>query len=127
MQQQIMNVKEAKTTIQGVATFYQPRYASINPLRVMGHCQRNQKLINNTGQQKNVTVNLTMEFYTLIIMQFPDFLQHVSFEILSVKKTKKAILTYFRVPLDIKQQYLKSKYFIDVIENSFLFDFQITT
>ena len=31
-----------------------------------------------------------------------------SFEILSVKMTKKAILTYFRVPLDIKQQYLKS-------------------
>ena len=50
-----------------------------------------------------------------------------SFEILSVKTTKKAILTYFRVPLDIKQQYLKSKYFVDVIENSFLFDFQITT
>ena len=37
------------------------------------------------------------------------------------------ILTYFRVPLDIKQQYLKSQYFVDVIENSFLFDFQITT
>ena len=49
-------------------------------------------------------------------------------EILSVKTTKKAILTnYFRVLLVIKQQYLKSKYFIDVIENSFLFDFQITT
>ena len=41
--------------------------------------------------------------------------------------TKKAILTYFLVPLDIKQQYLKLKYFVDVIENSFLFDFQITT
>ena len=50
-----------------------------------------------------------------------------SFEVLSVKKTKKAILAHFQVPLDIKQQYLKSKYFIGVIENSFLFDFQITT
>ena len=50
-----------------------------------------------------------------------------SFEILSVKMTKKAILTYFRVSLYIKQKYLKSKYFVDVIENSFLFDFQITT
>ena len=48
-------------------------------------------------------------------------------EILSVKTTKNAILNYFRVPLDIKQQYLKSQYFVDVIENSFLFDFQITT
>ena len=47
-----------------------------------------------------------------------------SFEILSVKK---AILTYFRVLLDMKQQYLKSKYFFDVIENNFLFEFQITT
>ena len=44
------------------------------------------------------------------------------FEILSVKTTKNAILTYFRVPLDINQQY-----FVDGIENSFLFDFQITT
>ena len=34
------------------------------------------------------------------------------FEILSAKTTKKAILTYFRVPLDIKQQYLKSKYLL---------------
>ena len=50
-----------------------------------------------------------------------------SFEILSVKITKKAILSHFRVPLDIKQQYLKSKYFIDVIENNFPFDFQFTT
>ena len=50
-----------------------------------------------------------------------------SFEILSVKKMKKAILTHFRVTLDMKQQYLKSKYFVEVIENSFLFDFQITT
>ena len=44
-------------------------------------------------------------------------------EILLVKTTKKPILTYFRAPLDIKQQYLKSKYFVDLIEN----DFQITT
>ena len=50
-----------------------------------------------------------------------------SFEILSVKMTKKASLTYFRVPLDIEQQYLKSKYFIGVIENMSLFDFLITT
>ena len=35
-----------------------------------------------------------------------------SLEILSVKTTKKAIVTCFRVPLNIKQQYLKSKYFI---------------
>ena len=50
-----------------------------------------------------------------------------SLEILSVKTAKKAILTYFRVPLDIKQHYLKSKYFVDVIENSHVFDFQIIT
>ena len=55
------------------------------------------------------------------------FITRQSFEILSAKMTKKAILTYFRVPLIIKQQYLKSKYFIDEIENSFLFDFQSTT
>ena len=48
-------------------------------------------------------------------MRFPDFFTtRQSFEIFS---------TYFRVPLDIKQQNLKSKYFVDVIENSFLFDF----
>ena len=58
---------------------------------------------------------------------FRFFTTRQCFEILSVKMTKKAILTYFRVPLDIKQQYLKSKYFVNVIENSFLFDFQITT
>ena len=46
-----------------------------------------------------------------------------SFEILSVKTTKNAILNYFRVPLHIKQQFWKSKYFVDVIEISFLFDF----
>ena len=50
-----------------------------------------------------------------------------SFEILSVKTTNNAILTNFRIPLDIKQQNLKSKYFADVIENRFLFDFEITT
>ena len=47
-------------------------------------------------------------------------------QILSVKMTKTAILTYIRAPLNIKQQYLKSKYFVDVIENRCLFDFQIT-
>ena len=68
------------------------------------------------------------KFYTLIITQFPDFFTTAqSFEILSVKTTKKAILSYFRVPLDIQQQYLKSKYFFDVLENSFLFDFHSTT
>ena len=51
----------------------------------------------------------------------------LSFEILSVKTSKKAILTYFRVLSDIKQEYLKSNYFVVVIENSFHFDFQITT
>ena len=55
------------------------------------------------------------------------FTTRQSFEILSVKMTKQAILTYFQVPLNIKHQYLKSKYFFDAIENSFLFDFQITT
>ena len=45
-----------------------------------------------------------------------------NFEILSVKTTKKAILTYSRVSLDIKEQY-----FVDVIENIFLYDVQITT
>ena len=29
--------------------------------------------------------------------------------------------------LDIRGQYFKSKYFVDVIENRFFFDFQITT
>ena len=54
------------------------------------------------------------------------FTTRQGFEILSVKTTKNTILTYFRVPSDIKQQYLKSKYFVDVIKNSFLFDFQVT-
>ena len=55
------------------------------------------------------------------------FTTRQSFEILLVKTTKNTTLTYFQVLLDIKQQYLKFKYFVDVIENSFLFDFQITT
>ena len=50
------------------------------------------------------------------------FTTRQSFEILSIKTTKKPILTYFRVPLNIKQQY-----FVDAIENGFLFDFPITT
>ena len=58
---------------------------------------------------------------------FKFFTTGQSMEILSVKTTKKAILAYVRVLLNIKQQYLKSKYFVYVIENSFLFDFQITT
>ena len=48
-----------------------------------------------------------------------------NFAILSVKMTKKANLAYFRVPLNIKQQYLKSKYFIDLVENSFLLIFKL--
>ena len=55
------------------------------------------------------------------------FTTRQSFEILSVKTTKNAILTYIRVPLDNKQQYLELKYFAYVIENSYLFDFQIIT
>ena len=46
------------------------------------------------------------------------FTTRQSFEILSAKMMKRAILTYIRVPFNIKQQYLKSKYFVDVIENS---------
>ena len=76
-------------------------------------------------------VNLTMDSCRVLYGDYHAtsrfFTTRQSFAILSVKTTKKAILTYFRVPLDIKQQYLKSKYFVDVIENSFLFDFQITT
>ena len=60
-------------------------------------------------------------------MQFPDSLYNSSkFWHIIGQNDEKAILTYFRVPLDIKQQYLKSKYFINVMDNSFLFDFQIT-
>ena len=55
------------------------------------------------------------------------FTTRQSLEIFSVKMTKKAILNYFRVPLNIKKQYFKYKYFIGPIENGFLFDFQITT
>ena len=57
-------------------------------------------------------------------MQFSDFLQHVRYY---RPNDENAILTYFRIPLDIKQQYFKSTYFGDVIDNSFIFDFQIIT
>ena len=85
----------------------------------------------NTIKQKFLPVNLRMNSSRVIyadshaISRF--FTTRQSFEILSVKTTKNAISTYFRVPLNIKQQLLKSKYFVDVIENNFLFDFQITT
>ena len=83
----------------------------------------------NKIKQKFESVNLTMDSRVLFadsqaISRF--FKTAPSFEILSVKSTKKDILTYFRVPIDIKQQYLKLIYFVDVIENSFLFDFQTT-
>ena len=61
-------------------------------------------------------------FYADYHAIFRFFTTLQSFDILSVKMTKMAILTYFQVPLNIKQQYLKSQYFVDVIENSFLFD-----
>ena len=81
-------------------------------------------------KQKFVTVNLTMDSSRALYADYYAlsrfFTTGQSFEILSVKSTKKAILIYFRVPLDIKKKYLKSKYLVDVIENSFLFDFQIT-
>ena len=80
---------------------------------------------------KFVSVNLTMDSSRVLYADYHAisrfFTTRQSFEILSVITTKKAILTYFRVPLDIKQQYLKSKYFIDVVEISFFFDFLITT
>ena len=76
-------------------------------------------------------LKLTMDYRWVLYADhhaiFQFFTPSKSFEILSVKTTKKAILTYFRVPLDIKQQYLQSKYFVGVIENSFLFNFLITT
>ena len=53
--------------------------------------------------------------------EFKNYRLALVLEILSVKTTKNAILTYFRVRLNIKQQYLKSKYFVDVIENIFFF------
>ena len=65
--------------------------------------------------------------WAAITMLDKNYTTRQSFEKLSVKTTKNAILTYFRVPLDIKKQYLKSKYCVVVIENSFLLDFQITT
>ena len=63
---------------------------------------------------KNLTVNLTVDssrVFTLFIMQFADFLQQVRVlrYVLSVITTKNSMLTYFRVPLDIKHQYLKLK------------------
>ena len=80
---------------------------------------------------KNVylTVNLTMDSSRVLYADYYAisrfFTTGQSFEILLFKTTKNAILTYFLVfPFDIKQQYLKSKYFVGVIENSFLFDFQ---
>ena len=84
---------------------------------------------NYTDQQNFFLLNLTTDSNTVYAdyHAISRFFTCQSFEILSVKTTKNAILSYFRVPLDIKQQYLKSKYFVDVIENSFIFDFQITT
>ena len=80
-----------------------------------------------TGRQKFLTENLRIDSSRVLYADYHAisrfFTTGQSFEILSIKTTKKAILTYFRVPLDIKQQYLKSKYFVDVIKNSFLFDF----
>ena len=99
-----------------------------NQLRCLGHvCQ----MSDNSVRQKFLPANLTMNSSRVLYADYyaiPRFFYNTrqSFEILSIKTTKNAILTYFRIPLDIKQQYLKSKYFVDVIENSFLFDFQIT-
>ena len=80
-------------------------------------------LTNNTDRQTFVTVNLTMDSSRILYAEYHAisrfFTTGQNFEILSVKTTKKGILTYFRVPLDIK----KSIYFVDEIENSFLFDF----
>ena len=79
-----------------------------------------QKLNKNLYQWTYQWIPIVLYAYYHEISRF--FTTGQRFEILSVKTTKRAILTYFRVPLDIKQQYLKSKYFIDVLENSFLFD-----
>ena len=75
--------------------------------------------------KSQIVVQIFVQITLVKIFRF--FTTGQSFEILLVKTTKKAILTYLRVPLDIKQKYLKSKYFVDVIEKSFLFDFQIAT
>ena len=88
-------------------------------------------MFNYKIKQKFVPVTLTMDSSIVLYADYHAislfFTTGQSFEILSIKSTKMAILTYFRVSLDIKQQYMKSKYFVDIIENSFLFDFQITT
>ena len=73
---------------------------------------------NYTGQQNIYPLNLTMDSSRILYADFHTisrfFTPRQSFEILSAKITNKAILTLFRVPLNIKHQYLKSKYFVDV-------------
>ena len=84
-------------------------------------------MIPNTTKQKFLPVNLTLDSSRVLYADYHAsprfFTTRQSFEILSVKMTKKLILTYFRLPSNIRQQYLKSKYFV----GSFLFDFQIAT
>ena len=79
---------------------------------VMNSCLCPEISANYTTQQKFHPVNLTMDssrvFYADYHAISRFFTTGLSFEILSVKTTKNAILAYFRVPLDIKQQYLKS-------------------
>ena len=87
------------------------------------------RLIDYTTNKNFLHVNLTMDSTRVLYADNHAISQFFTteFEILSVKITKNAILTYFRAPFNIKQQYLKSKYFLGVIVNSILFDFQITT
>ena len=70
--------------------------------------------MNNTTQQKFVPVNLTMDSSRVLYAdyQFSVFLQQVRvLRYYQSKRRKRPFWPYFQVPLDIKQQYLKSKYF----------------
>ena len=83
-------------------------------------------IFNYTIQQKFLSVNLTMDFSSFIrwlTCNFPIFYNTSFLRYYQSKWRKRPFWPNFRVLLDIKQQYLKSKYLTDVIENSFLFDF----
>ena len=81
----------------------------------------------NKGGKLYCSAKIKQKFLPVIRVLYADyhaisrfFTTHQSFEI-SAKMTKNAILTYFRVSLNIKQQYLKSKYFVDITASSLIF------
>ena len=64
-----------------------------------------------------------MDFSRVLYVDYhaisPFFTKSQEFWDIIGQNDEKGHFDHFRVSLDIKQQYLKSKFFVDVIENSF--------